>query len=189
MSFFKKMFRQPESKFYPFIPIECDLRRFLPRNELKNLSVLEVGAGSGFSTLARQLPYLPFGQLDFVDVHQPYLDEAEMEVYEAQCVGFWPGDIRTFDTSNYDWVFMFDILEHLLKEESIAVLKRIKSKMLVFIPLEPEFRPNVYGAKSQDHLSLWTEQDFKELGFKTQVLKNFHNEGGRIFDALWAVKN
>lgn len=189
MLFFSKKYKQPEPKFYPFIPQELDLRRFIPRNNLEKVDVLMVGAGSGYSALARQMPYLPFGCLDYVDVHQPYLDEAQNEVYEADRVGWILGDIRTFDTSRYDYVFMFDILEHLPKEDSLAVMDRIKCRQLIFIPLEKEFRPNVYGAKSQDHLSLWTEEDFKSRGYKTEVLKNFHNEGGRIFDALWAIKN
>jgi hypothetical protein len=148
-----------------------------------------VGAGSGQSALARQMPYLPFGRLDFVDVHQPYLDQAKMEFYEAENGSFFLGDIRTFDTAGYDYVFMFDILEHLPKEDSLAVMDKIKCRQLIFIPLEKEFRPNVYGAASQDHLSLWTEEDFKSRGYKTEVLHNFHHEGGREFDALWAIKN
>lgn len=182
-------FKQPDPKFYPFMPAELDLRRFLPRNKLENFKVLQVGAGSGYSALARQLPYLPFCRLNFVDIHQPYLDQAKMEFYEAEYTDFILGDIRTFDTFGYDYVFMFDILEHLPKEDSLAVMEKIKCKQIIFIPLEKEFRPNVYGAKSQDHLSLWTEEDFKSRGYKTEVLKNFHNEGGRIFDALWAIKN
>jgi len=170
------------------MPIELDLRRFFPRNDLKNLSCLMVGAGSGFSALARQMPYLPWGRLDYLDVHEPYLDQAKCEFYEAENVGFLLGDIRTFDTSGYDYVFMFDILEHLPKEDSLAVMDKIKCKQIIFIPLEKEFRPNVYGAKSQDHLSLWTEEDFKNRGYKTEVLTNFHQEGGRIFSALWAIK-
>jgi len=61
--------------------------------------------------------------------------------------------------------------------------------LLVFGPLEKEFRPNIYRVEAQDHLSLWTEQDFIDLGFKTEVLTDFHlGEGGKRFDAIWAFK-
>jgi len=165
------------------------LRRRLPRRDIENLRVLNVGAGSGHSALARQLPFLPFALLDFLDVHQPYLDAAETTEYDAHDANFILGDVRNFDFSGYDVILTFDILEHLKKEDSLAVMEKIKCKHIVFIPLEKEFRPNVYGAESQDHLSLWTEEDFKKAGYKTEILKNFHHDGGRIFDALWAVKN
>lgn len=186
---FKNFFKRTASKFYPFIPNELDLRARLPRYKLEELRVLNVGAGSGHSALARQLPYLSVGQLDFIDVHQPYLDTAQTREYDAFRGAFILADVRTFDTSDYDVVLMFDILEHLPKADSLAVMDKIQCKQIIFIPLEKEFRPNTFGAKSQDHLSLWTEQDFKSRGYKTEVLKNFHNEGGRIFDALWAIKN
>lgn len=174
--------------FYPCQHDEIDLRVRLPRENLSELKVLNVGAGTGHSGLARQLPFLKFKQLDFVDVHQPYLDAAKAKVYDAESVNFISGDIRTFDTSPYDLVMMFDILEHLPKEDSIKVLKNINCKILVFLPLEKEFRENNFGAESQDHLSFWTEQDYIDLGFSTEVLYRFHRDDKNIWDALWALK-
>jgi hypothetical protein len=74
------------------------------------------------------------------------------------------------------------------KEDSIKIIEKVKTA-IVFIPLEKHFRANVFGVESQDHLSLWTEEDFKSRGYQTQVLKDFHyNELGERFDALWAIK-
>lgn len=185
MFLFKK---SKNNEYYPFIPDEIDLRNRLPRKDLDKLKVLNVGVGSCSSGLGRQLPFLNFKQLDNIDVHQPYLDAAQTRVWDAGVINFIKADIRNFDTKIYDWVLMFDVLEHLPKEDSIKVLDKIKCKQLIFIPLEKEFRKNVFGAKSQDHLSLWTEEDFKSRGYKTGVLKNFHKEGDNFFDALWAVK-
>ncbi len=174
--------------FYPNANTVIDLRNRVQKNNISELRVLTVGAGSGYSGLARQLPYWNFKKLDFIDVHLPYLEAAKARSYAAGEVGFIHKSIVGFDTSEYDLVLMFDVLEHLIKEESLAVMEGIKCKQIIFIPLEKEFRKNVYGAESQDHLSFWTEEDFKSRGYRTEVLVNFHKEDDRTFDALWALK-
>ena len=187
-NFIQKIFSSGDYNYYPIIPDEIDLRNRLPRDSFNNLIVLNVGVGSGHSGLARQLPFLKFKQLDNIDVHQPYLDAGKTRSYITKKVNFIKADLRNFDTSPYNLVMMFDVLEHLPKEDSLKILDEIKSCQLIFIPLEKEFRKNTFGAESQDHLSLWTEEDFKNRGYATEVLKNFHREGDNIFDALWAVK-
>jgi ubiquinone/menaquinone biosynthesis C-methylase UbiE len=176
------------SRFYPMVNPEIDIRYRLPRKDLHKLSVLNVGVGSGYSGLARQLPFIGFGSLTMIDVHQPYLDMAELKTWDAGVVKFIKADVRDFDVTGYDIVMMFDVLEHLPKEESIAIMKKITGKQVIFGPLEPSFRKNDFGVESQDHLSLWTEQDFIDLGYKTEILPSFHHEGDLFFDATWALK-
>lgn len=176
------------SRYYPLVNPELDVRYRLPRKDLSKMSVLNIGVGDGYSALARQLPFVNFGELTMIDVHQPYLDSAKLKTWDAGNVHFVYADARDFPVENYDVVMMFDVLEHLPKEESLAILRKIKGLAIVFIPLETEYRANVYEVKSQEHLSIWTEQDFIDLGFKTERLVNFHHEDDRIFDALWAVK-
>jgi trans-aconitate methyltransferase len=175
--------------YYPPVPDEIDLRNRLPRRNLNKITALNVGVGNGSSGLARQLPFLNFKRLDNIDVFEPYLDTAATRFWEAEVVNFIKADVRDFDFSSYDWVLMFDVLEHLPKGDALRVLDEIQCSQLIFIPLEKEFRKNTFEAKSQDHLSFWTEWDFKEREYKTEVLKNFHREGDNVFDALWAVKN
>jgi len=175
-------------EYYPPMPFEINLRYRIPFNKLKKWRVLNVGAGSGESGLALQFPFLPCKELTFLDIHQPYLDRAAARVYLAEKVNFINQDVRDFNTIGYDLVLMFDILEHLSNEDSFQVIDDIKCSQVVFIPLEKKFRPNVFGVKSQDHLSLWTEDNFKCRGFKTEVLSGFHEEFGEKFDALWAIK-
>ena len=176
------------SRYYPLVNPELDVRYRLPLKDLKKLRVLNVGIGSGYSALARQLPFIGFGDLTMIDVYQPYIDDAKMKTWDADEVHFILSDVRDFDVSQFDIVLMFDVLEHLPKEDSLAVLSKIKGKAVVFGPLEKVYRENTFEVSSQDHLSIWTEEDFKELGFKTELLKNFHREGNEIFDALWAIK-
>jgi len=174
---------------YPLVPKNIDLRLRLPMEELYKMKVLNVGIGEMNSGIARQLPFLKFGQLDNIDVYQPYIDNAMTIPWRANFVSFQNIDIRNVENfDDYNLIMIFDVLEHLKKEESIKIIKSIKKPMLIFGPLEKEFRTNIYGAESQDHLSLWTEQDFKDLGFKTEVLVNFHLFNGKTFDAIWCFK-
>ena len=192
MSFFPfkwNLLKQKQILNYPFVTPEIDLRLKLQNKNLKKLRVLNVGVGSGESGLARQLPYLPFFRLDLIDVHQPYLDKAIKRDWAAKHVNFINADIRKYDTSIYDVVLMFDVLEHLPKEDSLAVMKKIKAHQIIFIPLEEHYRKNTFDAVSQDHLSLWEESDFIQRGYCTDRLFSFHREENDIFDALWATKN
>ena len=187
--FFNKFFNFNGSDYYPpFSPI-IDLRNRLPRTNLNKFTVLNVGAGSGMSALMLQLPYIKFKCLDIIDIHQPYLDLAMSRTWAAKEIKCINADVRDFDFSPYDIVMIFDVLEHLPKEESLRIMEKIRCKQVIFIPLEKEFRKNTFGAESQDHLSLWTEEDFKSRGYRTEVLKDFHPGPNGRFDALWALKN
>ncbi len=174
--------------YYPPVPLALDLRARLPRRNIDKLTVLNVSVGSMQSGLMCQLPFFDFLRLDNIDIHLPYLVDASKITWAAKRVNFIEADVRNFNFDNYDYVLMFDVLEHLPKNDSLIVMDSIRCKQVIFIPLEKKFRENTFGAKSQDHLSLWTEDDFKFRGYQTQVLKNFHHEGGETFDALWALK-
>jgi len=186
---FKSIFRKKDYFYYPAVAPEIDLRFRLPKENLNKMKVLNVGIGTGESGLARQLPFLIFKQLDHIEIHKPYIDEAAFVEWDSKEVNFIHADIRNMENFDYDIVLMFDILEHLPKEDSLKLMDKIKCKQIIFIPLEKEFRANIYGVKEQDHLSFWTEGDFKSRGYQTEVLKDFHKEDNRVFDALWAIKN
>lgn len=123
---------------YPAFSQDLDLRLRLPKENLNKMSVLNVGIGSGQSSLARQLPFLIFRRLDHVEIHQPYIDAAMLEKWDSKEVNFIHADIRNIDYWPYDIVLMFDILEHLPKEDSLKLMDRIKCKQIIFIPLEKE---------------------------------------------------
>ena len=177
--------RWGDQSTYPWIPEFIDLRLKLKTSNLYRMKVLNIGIGAMDSGLARQLPHLRFKDLEMVDVHKPYIQNAMKMNWLANHIGFELKDARAeYNWSDYDLVMVFDVFEHLEKEESIKIIKEIMwhTNLLIFGPLEKEFRPNDFEVKSQDHLSLWTEQDFKDLGMKTELLPDFH--GG--WDATWA---
>ena len=87
-------------RVYPNIAPVLDLRKRV--KNYKNLKVLNVGVGEGTSSLAQQLPFFRFKELVNIDVHEPYLIEAEKNIWDAQKVSFIKDDIRTHDLDSYD---------------------------------------------------------------------------------------
>ncbi len=172
-------------KKYCYMPASIDLRLILPIKDLHKMKVLNIGVGDCMSGLARQLPLLNFGQLDNIDIVQSYIDEAKKLEWTCKNINFINKDLRDTDFTGYDFVMIFDVLEHLEKNEAIKVIEKL-DKAFVFIPLEKQFRENTYGVESQDHKSFWTEKDFRDMEFKTIVLPGFHGSGRG--DALWAIK-
>lgn len=169
---------------YPEVPPALDLRnRILPNG----MTVLNAGVGPGDSWLAKQLPHLPFRRLDHIDIHEPYIFKAREVPWAAEEVRFKVGDITNgtnFD--GYDMVFFFDIIEHLKKEDGLRILG-MPFKKLLFVPIETEPRGNSFGVESQDHLSFWTEEELKDLGYKTERVRQFmKRRDGTLMDSVWA---
>lgn len=179
------------SKIHPWIPQSIDLRLKLPTKSLHMMEVLNVGAGDGWSGLARQLPYFKYNSLVHIDVHMPYLQECMKLPWDFNHIAFRLKDVRFMNFIYFDLVMIFDVLEHLPKKDAIEVINKIKEsgvKLLIFGPLENRLHNHRLKeeVESQEHLSLWTEQDFKDLGLKTEVIKDFHIEDNEKFDAIWA---
>ena len=152
----------------------------------EGLKVLNLGLGDGTSGLARQLPRMNFDMLTNLEINQDYIEMAKKVSYKSP-TEFIQGDLRKEDFIGVDAIFAFDIIEHFTKKDALKVLKKMEktgSKILIFIPIEKEFRENKHGTSEQEHLSLWTEQEFKEMGYTTTLLPNFHG----TFSAMWAVK-
>lgn len=188
----------PKLRSYPSIHPSIDLRPRLADLPIEDLHVLNVSIGSGESGLASQLPFFRFRELTHVEIHQPYIDKAKQVIWDAYKVYYINCDITDIDDLVYrdcDVVFFFDVLEHLTKDDALTVLRRAmqtRKRIIVFGPLEPKLmnhRHEVDDIESQKHLSLWTEQDFKGLGFTTEILLDFHHEEGKSFPAVWATLN
>jgi hypothetical protein len=151
----------------------------------EHLKALNVGSGGGGAdhTLPSQLSRIEFKQLDHLDVYAPALEKSKGMKWSTKTVNFILEDIRNFDFSDYDLLFMFDVVEHLPKNDALKILGKIEHA-LIFVPIEKIPMKDELGTPFQDHLSRWTEQDFISLGFRTEVLKNYHGS----FDAMWAEK-
>jgi glycosyltransferase involved in cell wall biosynthesis len=175
---------------YPQVHPCVDLRPRL--GDVADKKVLNVGIGPGESGLAIQLPALQCAQLDHVEVYQPYIDKAKRKFWVSKKVNFYCADVRSFPVEDYDVVLLADVLEHIPKDDALALLERCKNKVVVFGPLEKTLQNHREGVEedipSQDHVSLWQESDFIDLGFRTELLPDFHQEKGESWPSVWAVR-
>jgi hypothetical protein len=153
----------------------------------ERMNVLNAGGGGDAPVgLPPQLREIEFKQLDHLDAYGPPLEKAKGCPWRAETINFILQDIREFDCAGYDLVLFFDVVEHLPKADALEVLRKLKHAF-IFIPLETGELMDGEGIPFQRHLSRWTEQEFIDLGFRTEVFKDFHNVRYR-FDAMWAEK-
>jgi ubiquinone/menaquinone biosynthesis C-methylase UbiE len=133
------------------------------------------------------------------------IDCCEQKLKEAETKGIetYLGDIRIISKeidNDVETVTLFDIIEHFNKKEALELLvnaERIASKQVIcFVPIQDKLDKDIETLqKLQEnciienkdagyHLSIWTEQEFKDLGYKTFYSPNFHGS----FGALIAIK-
>lgn len=137
-----------------------------------DIRILDVGPGAG--TYA-QLLYPDF-KMDCVEIFEPYINEYNLKkIYE----NVYLGDIRTFDTSPYDYIIFGDVLEHLSREDSIKLLDSVKSKKyLVAVPyLYPQ--GSCYGNVHETHLQPDLTEEKMMVFYKLKKL--FGNSGYGYF--------
>tara|TARA_R110000796_G_scaffold127114_9_gene242272 strand:- start:651 stop:1322 length:672 start_codon:yes stop_codon:yes gene_type:complete len=102
------------------------------QNEInKKSKILDVGPGMGtYSNLLRELGF----NIDCIEIYAPYVTKYNLsEKYDSVHIG----DIMDFDISNYDFIILGDILEHLDTDDAHSLMKLIKDqnkKCLVAVP-------------------------------------------------------
>ena len=67
----------------------------------------------------------------------------------------------------YELVLMIDIIEHINKEEALLLLKHLVqqgTKIIIATPIH-FFEQHLYASKFENHISHWTKNDFKNIGF------------------------
>jgi ubiquinone/menaquinone biosynthesis C-methylase UbiE len=108
-------------------------------------------------------------------------------------------DIRNlsmFVDKSFDMVVATDIIEHVEKEEALDVLKeidRIARKIsIIFTPRgffdTPRLQPEAVHSDLDVHKSGWQPEEFEALGYKVNLLPDFHVYGDEKFDVITGVK-
>ena len=117
-----------------------------------NTKILDVGPGSG--TYGKLLS--GYFQMDGLEIHEPYVDKFNLRsIYKNVMVG----NIVTFDFSEYDYIILGDVLEHIPKEEAIDLVDRINNagkKCLIAVPYlyeQDECEGNIYETHHQPDLT------------------------------------
>lgn len=114
--------------------------------------ILDVGPGVGtYSDLLRKYGY----KMDAIEIWAPYISKYQLpEKYDS----VFNGNIVDFDLSNYDFIILGDVLEHLTSEQGVELIDRIKrsgKECLVAVPFlmdQGEHDGNKYEAHLQPDL-------------------------------------
>lgn len=85
----------------------------------KGSRILDVGPGAGiYADLLNDNGY----HIDCIEIWEPYVSQFNLnEKYENVYIG----DITNFDISNYDYIIMGDVLEHLTVENATNLMRNI----------------------------------------------------------------
>jgi 2-polyprenyl-3-methyl-5-hydroxy-6-metoxy-1,4-benzoquinol methylase len=130
--------------------------------EITPKTVLDIGPGAGaYGKLLKN--NFPEVIVDAVEVWEPYLTKFQLElIYDCVHVG----DAREHSNYNYDLVILGDVLEHMSKEDAIALWSQIKNQAayaLISIPIihypQGESEGNPYEAHVKDD---WTHSEVLE---------------------------
>jgi autotransporter strand-loop-strand O-heptosyltransferase len=110
---------------------KAEVKDWIKANIPTSTKILDVGAGEGtYANLLKGCGY----NIDAVEVWKPYIEEFKLsELYGT----IYNSDIREFDYSDYDFIILGDILEHLTAEEGKKVISDIaiaKKQCLVAVP-------------------------------------------------------
>lgn len=143
-------------------------------NVIKNNRVRTIlDIGIGFGTLAFNIRNLlevhKFQKekwkyiVDGVDINQDYITPIHRYLYDDIILG----DIRDVKLKKYDVILLLEVVEHLPKEDSIRLIKRLKKQCMILIISTP-YGFMRQGAKNDNphevHISGWTPDDFTNIG-------------------------
>ena len=117
----------------------------------------------------------------------------------------WEDVTKFFPAKSVDTVFLVDVIEHIEKEEALALLQAseaiVRHQIAIFTPLGfmPQYHPDgkdawgLDGGAWQEHKSGWQPDDFDD-SWSVFAAKEFHNTDNmgkpleNPFGALWAIK-
>ena len=119
-----------------------------------------------------------------LDIYPPYIVESSRaRIHQAYLLG----DMRElpFKSAAFDCVVGIEILEHLNKTDGLLLLKEMErvARKKIILTTPNGFLPTYSGPQdnpSERHLSGWSYQEIKQLGFKIRGIN-----GLKI---LWVVK-
>lgn len=133
------------------------------------MSMLDLGCGE-----ATAMQHMPWGSADAVDlVDEPARPRNYAKFHQVDVLGEHPVFER-----KYDAVLCMDCIEHLVKEDGLRLLERMRWMLnhggtaVVFTPFG--FLKNDVPEERHTHKSGWDEESFP-TGWKTLVFANWHH--------------
>ena len=120
---------------YSFTYFKEEVKEWFIENIPTSKRILDVGPGLGtYSDLLRSLGY----RMDAVEIYEPYIEKYGLR---AKYDNVYCKDILEFDFSQYDFIILGDILEHIPALQARALMNTIvhnKQECLVAVPYEME---------------------------------------------------
>lgn len=144
-------------------------------------SLLDFGSGLGAYTRVSLCDVR-----DGIEAFEPYVIDSRNDPANHGC-RFFLGDMRDYELfvdRSYEVAMFIDTLEHIPKEDALALIDKCKtkfSKILLFLPLGKQEQEPCDGNELQRHLSFWYEDDIEVMDFKG--VKFFNPQEGRDADS------
>ena len=152
-------------------------------------SVLDLGIGFGMNG-AGVRNWLDLGVEPFktklvgVEVFENYWN-ATWDLYDKVHITDIVSYLAACD--KFDTIIMTDVIEHFTKEEGVKVLEMMKEvcnvSCIVSTPAIWIEQGAAYGNEHETHRSIWTIEDFKEVGFGIVMDGEVDNYGHRMIVA------
>jgi hypothetical protein len=101
------------------------------------------------------------------DMFFPHLNHFYSNIYKSDINYIYK------DLIEYDLILMTDVIEHLDKDNALQILKFYKENKLDVLITTPTdfFEQYLYKSKYENHVSHWTLEDFKKIGFNVNYQK------------------
>lgn len=141
------------------------LRWWIIDTELKHKRILDIGVGQGtYVKMYREV--LPPATWVGIDIWEPYRTQYKLDtIYDE----FYLEDVRTFDYQSagpFDIIFAGDILEHMKKEEAVALVDRmLQSTKDLYVSIPIIYLPQKadHGNPYEEHIKPdWSHKEFTD---------------------------
>ena len=139
-------------------------------------TVLDLGCG--YNSLI-QYCNVPFSV--GVELFEPYLEKSKKKGIHNEYI---KADIRKLKLKpkSFDAVVLFDVLEHLTKEEGYGLIKKIKKwarkKIIIFTPNGLVWQDSYDNNSLQEHKSGWSVEELEKLGFRVYGINGWRKLRG-----------
>lgn len=154
------------------------IRKWL--NEFRPIrSVLDVGTGAGhYGRMVRHYVDRD-AQIHGVEVWEPYIERFGLDrVYDY----IYTCDVRDMARpQQYDLIILGDVLEHMPKDDAVAVvdfLKQSGKNLVVSLPIIEWHQDEVEGNPYEAHLHHWSVDEFEEA---FQPVRSWSGESIGVF--------
>ena len=155
--------------------------------ELRDMkTVLDVGCGSNSPLSKIQKHFYCVG----VDIHKPSITESKKrKIHDNYKIGSVLEIDKLFKAKQFDAVIALDLIEHLPKQKGRELLKKMmklaKKKIILLTPNGFIQQIPYDGNEFQKHLSGWSVDDFKQLGFRIYGMRGLKWLRGEYATIKW----